>query len=72
MGVVPMVIANTPMWGPMGAVVCAGTIVSMFFIITMIPIGYWMIYRIEDKKRRLNNEKERAALSLASINEVTE
>ncbi len=72
MGVVPMVVANTPMWGPMGAVVCVGTIVSMFFIITMIPIGYWMIFRIEDKKRRLKNEKERAALSLASIKEVTE
>lgn len=72
MGVVPMVIANTPMWGPMGAVVCAGTIVSMFFIITMIPIGYWMIFRLEDKRRKLKNEKERAALSLASIKQVTE
>ncbi len=61
MGVVPMVIQNTPMWGPMGVVVCFGTIVSMFFIVTMIPIGYWMIFRIEDKKRRLKNEKQRAA-----------
>ncbi|NLI37624.1 MAG: efflux RND transporter permease subunit [Bacteroidales bacterium] len=61
MGVVPMVIQNTPMWGPMGVVVCFGTIISMFFIITMIPIGYWMIFRIEDKKRRLKDEKQRAA-----------
>jgi len=61
MGVVPMVIQNTPMWGPMGVVVCFGTIVSMFFIVTMIPIGYWMVFRIEDKKRRLKDEKQRAA-----------
>jgi Cation/multidrug efflux pump len=61
MGVVPMVIQNTPMWGPMGVVVGFGTIISMFFIITMIPIGYWMIFRIEDKKRRLKDEKQRAA-----------
>jgi multidrug efflux pump subunit AcrB len=57
MGVVPMVIQNSPMWGPMGIVVCFGTIISMFFIITMIPIGYWMIFRIEDKKRHLKLAK---------------
>lgn len=62
MGVVPMVISNTPMWGPMGVVVCFGTIVSMFFIITMIPIGYWLIFRIEDRKRKLQNEKHRNML----------
>lgn len=53
MGVIPMVIANTPLWGPMGVVVCFGTIVSLFFIVTMIPIGYWMIFRIQDRKRTL-------------------
>ncbi len=67
MGVVPMVIENSPMWGPMGIVVCFGTIISMFFIITMIPIGYWMIFRLEDKKRKLKNEKERAREMLARI-----
>ena len=53
MGVIPMVIQNSPMWGPMGVVVCFGTIISMFFVITMIPIGYWMIYRFKDSRRRL-------------------
>ena len=53
MGVIPMVIANTPLWGPMGVVVCFGTLVSLLFIVTMIPIGYWMIFRIEDRKRTL-------------------
>lgn len=72
MGVVPMVIENSPMWGPMGVVVCFGTIISMFFIITMIPIGYWMIFRIEDHRRILKNEKTRAALSMARINSQTE
>jgi len=67
MGVVPMVIQNSPMWGPMGVVVCFGTIVSMLFIITMIPIGYWMIFRIEDKKRKLKNEGVRAASMLAML-----
>ena len=72
MGVVPMVIQNSPMWGPMGVVVCFGTIVAMFFILTMIPIGYWMIFRIEDRKRHLKNEKERAKMMLKLVSEETE
>jgi multidrug efflux pump len=58
MGVVPMVIQNSPMWGPMGVVVCFGTIIAMFFIITMIPIGYWIIFRLEDHKRHLKMANE--------------
>lgn len=72
MGVVPMVIQNSPMWGPMGVVVCFGTIMAMFFILTMIPIGYWMIFRIEDKKRHLKNEKERAKMMLKIVSAETE
>ena len=56
MGVIPMVIANTPLWGPMGVVVCFGTIVSLLFIVTMIPIAYWMVFRWEDRKRTLMME----------------
>ena len=43
MGVIPMVIKNTPLWGPMGVVISLGALVSMFFIITMIPVGYCII-----------------------------
>ena len=43
MGVIPMVIKNTPLWGPMGVVICVGAFMSMLFIVTMIPVGYAMI-----------------------------
>ncbi|MBQ8097142.1 MAG: efflux RND transporter permease subunit, partial [Prevotella sp.] len=43
MGVIPMVIKNTPLWGPMGVVIFLGALVSMLFIITMIPVGYCMV-----------------------------
>ena len=43
MGVIPMVIKNTPLWGPMGVVICIGAMVSMLFIITMIPVGYCVV-----------------------------
>jgi multidrug efflux pump subunit AcrB len=43
MGVIPMVIKNTPLWGPMGVVISLGALVSMLFIITMIPVGYCLV-----------------------------
>ncbi len=43
MGVIPMVIKNTPLWGPMGTVICVGAIVSMLLIVTMIPVGYCVV-----------------------------
>ncbi len=43
MGVIPMVIKNTPLWGQMGVVICFGALISMLFIITMIPVGYCLI-----------------------------
>jgi len=50
MGVIPMVIKNTPLWGPMGTVICVGAIVSMVFIVTMIPVGYsYMRNRYNEK-----------------------
>ena len=60
MGCVPMVIANSPMWGPLGVTVCFGTLISMMFIITLIPIGYWMIFRQKDKNRHNINKIETA------------
>ena len=55
MGVIPMVIKNTPLWGPMGVVICIGALVSMLFIITMIPVGYCMV---RNKFNSANDEHE--------------
>jgi len=43
MGVIPMVIKNSPLWGPMGVVISIGAMVSMVLIVTMIPIGYCVV-----------------------------
>jgi multidrug efflux pump subunit AcrB len=50
MGVIPMIISMHPLWAPMGTVICFGTVTSMFFILTMLPLLYWIIYKNEDKK----------------------
>ena len=45
MGVIPMILGGNPLWSPMGAVVCFGTIVSMLLIITILPILYYKIFQ---------------------------
>ena len=50
MGVIPMIISKSPLWCPMGTVISFGTIFSMIFILTLLPLAYWLIYRHEDTK----------------------
>ena len=41
MGVIPMILGKSPLWLPMGVVIFWGTIVSFFYIVTIIPVIYW-------------------------------
>ncbi|WP_409456489.1 hypothetical protein, partial [Sphingobacterium sp.] len=41
-----------PLWAPMGTVICFGTLISMFFILTMLPLIYWIAYRNDNKKTK--------------------
>jgi multidrug efflux pump subunit AcrB len=43
MGVVPMVLHGSTLNMPMGTVIFYGTLITMFFILTIIPIAYWGI-----------------------------
>ncbi len=43
MGVVPMILGGTGLWMPMGSVICYGTLITMLFILTIMPIAYWKV-----------------------------
>jgi multidrug efflux pump subunit AcrB len=60
MGVVPMVFGGSGLWSPMGCVICYGALITMFFILTIMPIAYWKVMERSEK----NGVKE--------IKEVTE
>ena len=40
-GVIPMMLGKSPLWMPMARVIFWGTIISFFFIVTIIPVVYW-------------------------------
>ena len=45
MGVIPMIISHSPLWSPMGAVICFGTLTSMVLLVFVLPVVYWMIFK---------------------------
>ncbi len=52
MGVVPMILGGSALWVPMGAVICYGTLITMFFILTIMPIAYWKVMGREEKVKK--------------------
>lgn len=52
MGVVPMIISQSALWAPMAVVICFGTWISMVFVVTVLPVIYWLSYERADKKKR--------------------
>lgn len=43
MGVVPMILGGSGLWMPMGTVIFYGTLITMLFILTVMPIAYWLV-----------------------------
>lgn len=43
MGVIPMILGGSGLWMPMGTVIFYGTLITMLFILTVIPLAYWMV-----------------------------
>lgn len=60
MGVIPMILGGSKLWGPMGNVIFYGTIITMFLILTVMPIAYWLTMSGSTKGRleelQLENE----------------
>ena len=50
LGVVPMIVAHTALWMPMGVVICFGTIFSLPLVVTVLPVAYWQIFKRDGRK----------------------
>ena len=50
MGVVPMVLGGSGLWMPMGAVICYGALITMLFILTIMPVAYWKVMEKSEGK----------------------
>ena len=54
-GVVPMILSRSPLWGPLGTVICFGLLVSMVLTLYVLPIMYSWMYNDRPKKYGLRS-----------------
>jgi multidrug efflux pump subunit AcrB/outer membrane protein TolC len=50
-GVISMIISRSPLWGPVGTVICFGLLVSMVLTLYILPILYSLVYTDKPKKQ---------------------
>lgn len=60
MGVIPMILGGSGLWMPMGTVIFYGTLITMFFILLVIPVAYMKFFHgvenIREERRKLELE----------------
>lgn len=59
MGVIPMIIGKSGLWMPMGTVICYGTLITMLFLLTVLPVAYMLLFRGSTRKRVMMNAIEK-------------
>lgn len=58
MGVIPMILGGSGLWMPMGTVIFYGTLITMVFILTVIPVAYWKVLSGTTKRRLVMEQME--------------
>lgn len=66
-GVIAMIVSANPLWSPMGAVICFGTITSMVLLVLILPVSYWRLYDREDTSTRRAAHKAKSIKPLALV-----
>lgn len=60
MGVIPMILGKSGLWMPMGTVICYGTLITMLFLLTVLPVAYLVIFSGSSQKRAQLEALEKA------------
>lgn len=51
-GVIPMILSGSPLWGPLGTVIAFGLAMSMILILFVVPVLYWLFFRSKDQSKK--------------------
>ncbi|MDR3706445.1 MAG: efflux RND transporter permease subunit [Paludibacteraceae bacterium] len=54
-GVIPMIMSRSPLWGPLGTVICFGLLISMVLTLFILPVLYTVMYT--EKKNKVKVKK---------------
>jgi multidrug efflux pump subunit AcrB len=58
MGVLPMIISQSPMWAGMAAIIFFGTLISMLLLVTVLPVVYLLIYKNKTPKSTIEYQQQ--------------
>jgi multidrug efflux pump subunit AcrB len=65
-GVVPMIIAGSSFWMPVGVTIFAGGIGSLIMVVTMLPVVYWKV-SLKSKNKPLEGENFREVKEVKDV-----
>lgn len=63
-GVVPMIVSKSPLWGPLGTVICFGLIFGMIFTLFVLPVLYSLV--VNDKPKSSTEKRSGSAAELTN------
>ncbi len=49
-GVVPMILSRSPLWGPLGSAICGGLIFGLVLSLLVLPVLYYLFHRKDFEK----------------------
>lgn len=50
-GVIPMIFSRSPLWGPLGTVICFGLLISMVLTLFVLPVLYSVVFKEKNKPK---------------------
>jgi multidrug efflux pump subunit AcrB len=54
-GVIPMVLSRSTLWGPLGTVICFGLIIAMILTLFVLPVLFTLVYKVKEIKHRVSS-----------------
>lgn len=67
-GVVPLILSRSLLWGPLGTVTCFGLLLAMVLTLFVLPVVYWLICKEEHVNRhRSAAEKPQGATAVVGL-----
>jgi len=66
-GVIPMIISRSTLWGPLGTVICFGLLIAMVLTLFTLPVLFAMVYKDKNSNRSLQVPTKVVALVIISI-----
>ena len=57
-GVTPMILSRSTLWGPLGTVIAFGLMVSMVLTLFVLPVLYWLFFRNKKNESEASQENQ--------------